>query len=232
MAQMALEFEAEQRRIPGFGGTKFVSHYTVDALGVVRSHRHSGIVRVLRQCLENHGQCLGNHGRLQANLCNETGKHTVMVHRIVALSFLGPCPSGMEVSHLNGDHLDNRLDNLKYETSKQNHARKEEHGTLLRGETHGSARLTAKQALQIYALAWAGELTQPEIAERFGVDRTLVSRIKHGKAWAETTGHKKIPYKPRTRAQLDRNNELLRAREKAKRASRRQAALAEAILSA
>ena len=56
----------------------------------------------------------------------------------------------------------------------------------------GSATLTAEQALEIYALAWAGDLTQREIAERFGVLQVLVSCIKHGRNWAEITGHKKI----------------------------------------
>ena len=49
-------------------------------------------------------------------LYNETGPHTVLVHRIVALAFLGPRPEGLEVSHLNGDDRDNRIENLCYES--------------------------------------------------------------------------------------------------------------------
>ena len=72
----------------------------------------------------------------------------MLVHSIVALAFLGPALVGWEVSHLNGDDRDNRPENLCYETSKQNHARREEHGTILRGEAHVFAKLTEAQALK------------------------------------------------------------------------------------
>ena len=42
------------------------------------------------------------------------------VHRLVALAFLGHCPDGMEVCHINGDHKDNRLANLRYDTHSEN----------------------------------------------------------------------------------------------------------------
>jgi hypothetical protein len=41
-----------------------------------------------------------------------------LVHRIVALGFLGP--SDKTVNHINGDKLDNRLENLEYMTHSQN----------------------------------------------------------------------------------------------------------------
>ena len=59
------------------------------------------------------------------------------------------------------------------------------------------AKLTAEQVLEIYKLAWAGDLLQREIAERFGVARTLVSNIKHGKCWAETPDTKRFPKSPK-----------------------------------
>ena len=225
MAQMALDFEApEQRRIPGFGGGKGVAFYTVDARGVVRSHWRSGTVKELRPSADS-------GGRLIVSLYNATGQHTVMVHRIVALLWLGPCSDGMEVSHLNGDCKDNRPENLKYESHADNLGRRDDHGTMVRGEAHWNATLTAEQALEIYALAWAGDLTQREIGERFGILQVTVSCIKHGRNWAEITGHTKILRKPRTRAQLDRGNELERASRRAKTAARRQAKFAEAMLS-
>jgi hypothetical protein len=46
------------------------------------------------------------------------------VHRLVALAFIGRCPDGMQVSHINEDRTDNRSDNLCYETPKQNSSRR------------------------------------------------------------------------------------------------------------
>lgn len=45
---------------------------------------------------------------------------TVNVHALVARAFIGPCPSGLEVCHNNGQHHDNRLANLRYDTHSAN----------------------------------------------------------------------------------------------------------------
>ena len=42
------------------------------------------------------------------------------IHRLVMLSFVGPCPEGMEVCHNNGEPSDNRLANLRYGTRSEN----------------------------------------------------------------------------------------------------------------
>lgn len=44
------------------------------------------------------------------------------VHRLIALAYLGPCPPGMEVRHLNGAPADNRVENLAYGTHLENMA--------------------------------------------------------------------------------------------------------------
>lgn len=36
------------------------------------------------------------------------------MHQLVAEAFIGPCPPGHELVHLNGDGLDNRRMNLAY----------------------------------------------------------------------------------------------------------------------
>lgn len=44
----------------------------------------------------------------------------VSVHRLVAAAFLGPCPEGKEVDHINNIRTDNRLENLQYLTRSEN----------------------------------------------------------------------------------------------------------------
>jgi len=43
-----------------------------------------------------------------------------LVHRLVAAAFIGLCPAGLQVSHIDGDCLNNRLENLEYTTPKKN----------------------------------------------------------------------------------------------------------------
>lgn len=51
------------------------------------------------------------------------------VHRLVLEAFVGPCPDGMEVRHLNGNKTDNRLENLRYGTRYENMRDQVAHGT-------------------------------------------------------------------------------------------------------
>lgn len=70
----------------------------------------------------------GNHGYLQVALCRNGVPATRLVHQLVMLTFVGPCPKEMEVRHLNGISTDNRLENLAYGTSKENNVDIVRHG--------------------------------------------------------------------------------------------------------
>lgn len=54
---------------------------------------------------------------------------TALVHRLVLLSFVGPCPDGMEGLHKLGDPGDNRLSNLAWGTHSENQFDQVSHGT-------------------------------------------------------------------------------------------------------
>lgn len=47
-------------------------------------------------------------------------RNSKQVHALVLLAFVGPCPEGHEVLHLNHNPADNRLTNLKYGTRSEN----------------------------------------------------------------------------------------------------------------
>lgn len=106
------------------------------------------------------------------------------VHRLVSSAFHGPCPSGMECSHLNGDPSDNRPENLTWETRVENHARKRGHGTLLTGARHPrpTSVLTPSDIKDIRALYSEGVM-QKELAENYGVTRSAISAVIVGRTW-------------------------------------------------
>lgn len=55
--------------------------------------------------------------------------HARTIHALVMLTFVGPCPEGLEIRHLDGDATNNALSNLVYGTHSQNEYDKVRHGT-------------------------------------------------------------------------------------------------------
>ncbi|QLF83526.1 HNH endonuclease [Gordonia phage RedWattleHog] len=61
-----------------------------------------------------------DHGRIRVTLNRDGGKKGHLVHHLVLEAFVGPCPDGLECCHWNGDASDNRLANLRWDTSAAN----------------------------------------------------------------------------------------------------------------
>jgi HNH endonuclease len=88
----------------------------------------------------------------------------------------------MQCCHANGIRNDNRLDNIRWGTAKENNAEKLLHGTAQRGERNGSARTTNIQAEEIVRLLKIGQKHRI-IAIRVGVKKHIVDQISSGKTW-------------------------------------------------
>lgn len=65
-------------------------------------------------------QAPNNGGYLVVRLHHEGYGRSYLVHRIVLLAFVGPCPDGQEARHLDGDRKGNRIDNLIWGTRSEN----------------------------------------------------------------------------------------------------------------
>lgn len=131
------------------------------------------------------GRVLAGHvnpkGYVQVSLSVDGRTRTAHVHALVAAAFLGPRPSGLVVRHLDGNSQNNAASNLAYGTQQENTNDKELHGTILRGEQHGCAKLTADQVKQIRELS--RHHSRVALAGMFRMSDQQISNIVLGHQW-------------------------------------------------
>lgn len=108
------------------------------------------------------------------------------IHRLVLETFVGPCPTGMECRHLDGNPRNNVLDNLKWGTKKENSEDSRKHGAMAYGQRVGTAKLCAQDVLEIRQLYKAGCWLHRELAELYGVARPTISGIIRGETWCQS----------------------------------------------
>jgi hypothetical protein len=110
----------------------YEGHYEVSCLGRVRSLKREVVnslgriypvaERLLRQTINGAGYpyvCPWKSGRQQ----------NYYVHRLVLETFVGRCPPGMEACHNDGNPLNSKLENLRWDTRESNMADMNRHGT-------------------------------------------------------------------------------------------------------
>lgn len=117
------------------------------------------------------------------NISLDGTKKTVKVHRLVATAFIGDPPSPEHhAAHINGDSLDNRVENLRWATATENNRDKQLHGTQNRGEEHYKARLKETDIPIIRALAKNG-VGPSAIAKQYGVRKGTIQFLLAGLTW-------------------------------------------------
>ena len=98
------------------------------------------------------------------------------LHSLIAETFLGECPDGMCVLHIDGDTTNNVLDNLRYDTLSANQQDRLNHNTY-------GMKLTPRKVRVIRGLRKCG-FKRIRIAEIFSVTPNTVWRICRRDMWA------------------------------------------------
>lgn len=169
----------EYRDIKGFPGYRVGNDGSVWTLWV---RGHSIIGKVWKQKTASRGR---GCGYLSVLLRGEQKEHRLYVHRLVLEAFVGPCPEGMEACHgPDQSPLNNRLENLRWDTPANNQADRVANGTSNRGERQHLAKLTAEKVVQARLLHATGEYSMPSIARKFGVSTSTMRLAVLGKQWA------------------------------------------------
>lgn len=128
-------------------------------------------------------------GYFRVTLCKNGTYTTKHVHILVAEMFIMKKPSQSrkywQVNHIDGNKLNNNLDNLEYCTAKENSNHAIKLGLRYRkpnGE-YPKSKLTVKQVKDIRKRIKTGE-KQKDIAKIYKIQPSAVSAISRGLVWS------------------------------------------------
>ncbi|MFA6031800.1 MAG: NUMOD4 motif-containing HNH endonuclease [Myxococcota bacterium] len=182
MANISLEQSVERwLPIPGWEGA-----YEISTHGRIKSlpravpfysacARVQTVRRVAGSILKWHTQAKDGYPRIA--LCRDGREEKWLIHRLVALTFLGPCPFGQDVAHLDGIKNNPRLDNLCYATRSENMQHKIGHGTY-------GWKLGPQDIATIRESCWR-TATPQELAIDFGVTDAHIRLVARGGSWSK-----------------------------------------------
>ena len=111
----------------------FEDYYEVSDKGRVGSlarevsHPRSGLLHIKARLLKPIIAHTTGYPRVTLNRDGVGSYHHV--HRLVTAAFIGPLPEGWHTRHINGNPIDNRLENLTYGTPSENQQDRLRHGT-------------------------------------------------------------------------------------------------------
>jgi hypothetical protein len=164
-ARLMAETGVEWRPMVNFPG------YFVSADGRVYSApRFSANGRFLAQITKTGGY-------LNVHPVHNQKRMTVRIHRAVLMAFdREPINDKEEAAHLNGDRTDNRIENLKWCTPKENALHKIEHGTQPRGEQMYNAKLSDAEVAAVRARRSEGAKLL-SLAHEYGVSESCIRDI-------------------------------------------------------
>jgi hypothetical protein len=127
-------------------------------------------------------------GYLQAHLCQDGRASDEGMHRLVWEAFRGEIPQGLQINHLNGVKIDNRLDNLELCTISGNALHRfrvlghRGPNAPSPGSRNGAAKLCESDIPVIRQLCADG-MRQKDVGAKYGISQRAVSLIARGEMW-------------------------------------------------
>lgn len=170
------------RSVPGYEG-----EYEISDTGQIRSLDRRAMVghgatRSVRGRLVT--QSAHQHGYVVVSLQRDNKSRVFLVHRLVAMAFLGAIPEESEVNHKDGDKRNNAVGNLEIVTRQENIDHAVRTGLIdNKGEKNATSRLTTCQVREIRSLHRDGWGGYKALGKRFGVPWGTVRNVVKRRTW-------------------------------------------------
>lgn len=166
----------EWRLVPGF------PNYMVSNLGGLKTRYHQKNHRLMDRWRTITIKPCRKMGRYRVRIKNDSVRQNILRYRLVLIAFVSECPPGMEACHIDGNHANDRLDNLYWGTREDNMRDKVRHGNSSKGEKANTAKLTEEQVLEIRRRR-VGQKSGRSLAAEFGVSVGTIHCIVTRQNW-------------------------------------------------
>ena len=147
-----------------------------------KNNRHEGFRIIKEKILKIRKN---KYGYSSIRLYNENSKQKdFTIHRLVAQAFI-PNPENKPcVNHIDGNKMNNHIDNLEWCTHTENSKHSYDKGLQSKkGEKHHMNKLTENDVIVIRSLLEKISLTKKEIAEIFNVSEYTIRDIQIRRSW-------------------------------------------------
>ena len=182
------------KKIPNY------SNYSISNTGIVRNDKRG----------KNLQYNILKNGYARVDLCNTFGTKHFSVHRLVADLFIENIENKSCVNHIDGNKVNNRVNNLEWCTERENTLHAINTGLFPIAEDHPNSKLTNEEVRIIPLMFMLGG-SRRSIAESLKVDKATISNILAKKTYASLNINidMKNTYLPRgTKGKLFTNTEV------------------------
>lgn len=111
---------------------------------------------------------IDNEGRQIIGLRHNKKGNRLLISRLVLLTFVGPCPKGMECCHWDGNPFNNKINNLRWGTRRSNIQDAFRHGTWPVGQQR-NGKLSDDQVREARKLWATGKYQKKQITKMFNI---------------------------------------------------------------
>ena len=148
--------------------------YSINTNGQIYSHRRGIYLK----------PGINGSGYKIVTLCDKNKRKNKSIHRLLAQHFLENPNSLPEVNHIDGNKLNNNLNNLEWCSCSYNmkHSYKNKISTNM-GETHKLSKLTENNVLEIRKLYKNGQINQGELSKKYKVSRRVIYDVIKNNTW-------------------------------------------------
>lgn len=151
--------------------TRFSNYYIDDTTFKVYSNK-SGILKELKQSFVTDRRKSNPKKYIQVGVQGCT-----LLHRLIADTFIKNI-DGLTVNHINGDTLDNRIDNLEVISIQENQLHAKETGLLASGQNHGKAKYTDELLINALEEIKNGASVRAT-SKKYGITQSYLNKVKN-----------------------------------------------------